>query len=152
MKTKININGKDVEITLTPDQVKQLTASENIIERVKTPQDAIEELGECDQDVIDYRLLQSICGLSEHILNNQLAIIIVKALNEGWISDWDNSNQSKYFVWWNMQTKTFSCHYDNYWNSYSNSCARLCLKSATLCKHIGDSKELVKVFKSFMLQ
>ena len=153
MKTIIQINGKDVEITLTKEQVAKINKDNRTIqEKIQTPEDALKELGESDEDVIQYRKLQSIYGLAEYILNHQLAIIIIKALNEGWIGDWGNSNEYKYFIWWNMDKKALSYDRCDYWGSYSLTSARLCLKNKELCKYIGGSENFIPVFKSFMQQ
>lgn len=79
-----------------------------VMDRIKTPDDALRELGECDEDVKEYRKLQSV-NIAPHILNNQLAIIIVKALNEGWVGDWNNSNEYKYYPWFYLG-KNFRCY------------------------------------------
>jgi hypothetical protein len=117
-----------------------------VTSRIKTPEDAIRELGECDEDVKDYRKLESL-GVSSHILNNQLAIVIVKALNEGWVGDWDNSNEGKYFPWFYLG-KNFRYHYYDSWHSDSIVSARLCLKNSKLAEYAG--KQFTDVYKAFM--
>lgn len=118
----------------------------DVMERVKTPKDAIKELGESDEDVIEYRGMQE-AGLSSRTLNNQLAVIIVKALNEGWIADWDDSSQYKYFPWFYLG-KSFRCNY--YFTDYAGSTVptRLCLKSSKLAEYTG--KQFKNVYKEFM--
>lgn len=150
MKTVIQINGKDVEITLTKEQVAQINKQKELDASTCTLQDCIDYLGENDQEVINLRQLLKI-DISEHVLANQQAVCIIKALNGGWTPNWDNSNEYKYFIWWNMQTNNFS--YDCYgsWDSSSHVSARLCLKSSKLCQDIGKNEEFVKIFKKFML-
>ena len=149
MKTTIQINGKNVEITLTKEQVSQINKQKQLDASTCTLQDCINYLGEDDVEVINLRQLQKI-DIAEHIISNQSAIITVKALNEDWIPNWSDSNEYKYFIWWNMKTKTPSD--DGYdWCSRSGTSSRLCLKSSKLCQEIIKNKEFVKIFKSFML-
>lgn len=150
MKTIIQINGKDVEITLTKEQVAQINKQKQLDASTCTLQDCIDYLEEDDQEVVNLRQLQKV-DIAEHIISNQSAVIIVKALNENWIPNWNDSSESKYFIWWDMQTNNFSYYDYGSWDSGSVISARLCLKSSKLCQDIGKNKEFVKVFKSFML-
>lgn len=150
MKTTIQINGKDVEITLTKEQVAQINKQKELDPSNCTLQDAIDYLGEDDQDVLDLKQLEK-AKVSKHIIANQSAVVIIKAVNGDWTPNWNDSNESKYFIWWDMQTNNFS--YGNYgnWHSRSDVSARLCLKNSKLCQDIGKNKEFVKIFKTFML-
>lgn len=150
MKTVIQINGKDVEITLTKEQVAQINEQKQLDALTCTLQDCIDYLGKDDLEVINLRQLQKI-NVSEHIVANQSAVILVKALNEDWTPNWNDSNEYKYFIWWNMQDNNFSYYYFNHRHSGSYASARLCLKSSKLCQEIGKNKEFVKIFKSFLL-
>ena len=150
MKTTIQINGKDVEITLTKEQVAQINKSKQLDASTCSLQDAIDYLGEDDQDVLDLKTLEK-TKVSKHIIANQSAVVIIKALNEKWIPNWSGSNEYKYFIWWDMQTNSFSYYYYYDWGSDSGISARLCLKNSNLCQDIGKNKEFVKIFKSFML-
>lgn len=118
-----------------------------ITERIKTVEDAIKELGEKDEEVIQLRKLQSIYGLLEAILNNQIAVVIVKALNEGWTPDWNDSSEYKYFPWFYLgdNFRYYDC---DGWCARSNSFSRLCLKTSTLAEYAG--KQFTEVYKKFM--
>lgn len=150
MKTTIQIKGKDVEITLTEEQVAQIDKQKQFDASTCTLQDCIDYLGEDDQEVLNLRQLQKV-EISEHIISNQSAVVIVKALNKNWIPDWNDPDECKYFIWWNMQTNDFSYNYYFVCKSRSDVSARLCLKSLKLCQDICENKEFVKIFKSFML-
>lgn len=118
-----------------------------ITERVKTVEDAIRELGEKDEEVFQLRKLQSICGLSEAILNNQIAVVIVKALNEGWKADWNDSNERKYFPWFYLGDN-FRCAYCHTWCTYSYASSRLCFKTPNLAEYAAN--QFAEVYKKFM--
>jgi len=124
----------------------------DITERIKTLNDAVSYLGDEDEEVTQLKLLQSVVGLSPHVVSQQEAIVIVKSLNEKYVFDWKDSSEYKYQIWWKMQEDGFAYYDYNFYDAHSDVSARLCLKSRYLCEYIGKNKEFVKIFKSFMLQ
>jgi hypothetical protein len=70
--------------------------------------------------------------------------IIAEALNEGWVPDWADSDQYKYYPWLLVKKNTknpsgFGLSYDGYdcAGSYSNVGSRLCFKSSELAEYAG---------------
>ena len=126
MKTTIQINGKDVEITLTAEQVAQIQKSKEIT----TLEDAVSYLGDSDKDVIELnKLIKADCNT-----NFQELVVIVKAINERVVLNWDDDSVKKYYVWFNMQGKG---SYD-YWLcccTYSRVPARLCFTTSDKALH-----------------
>jgi hypothetical protein len=118
-----------------------------IKERIKSVKDALSELGENDEEVIEYRKLLSI-DIADHILNNQIAVIIMKALNEGWKADWSDSNQYKYYPYFTMNDNTFAYDSYCYWLTYSHVSSRLALKNSDLAIYAGN--QFTEVYKKFM--
>jgi hypothetical protein len=125
----------------------------DIKERVKTIDDAIAILGASDKDVVDYRVMQSL-GLQDHILGNQELVIIIKALNEGWIPNWSNGKWDKWFPWFDFNTDNeksssspgrFSFHGSDLQLSDSDCGSRLCLKSKELSDYAG--KQFLDIYK-----
>ncbi|WP_407497459.1 hypothetical protein [Elizabethkingia meningoseptica] len=77
--------------------------------------------------------------------------LIVKALNEGWTPDWSDSDQYKYFPWFNMGSSSgagFSCGDFDLWFTSSNVGSRLCFKNRDLAKYAGQQFE--SIYKEFM--
>lgn len=70
-------------LTLIDEKPKDIT------ERVKTFQDALDELGADDELVKEYRALNAIDGVRLDTLNWLRLGIIVRALNEGWTPKFD---------------------------------------------------------------
>jgi hypothetical protein len=72
----------------------------NVMERVKTFEDACRELGKDHEYVKDYRAL---CEAGINVPADVLAYyqirIICAALNEGWTPDYTDENQYKYYPW-----------------------------------------------------
>jgi hypothetical protein len=103
----------------------------NVTDRIKTFEDACKELGiqrdnvYCNYDAIDesaYKKLK----------------IIVAALNEGWIPDWTNSKQYKYYPYFDLSSGS-GLVYDDCGYGYAGSSvgSRLCLRSEDLAKYAG---------------
>ena len=65
MKTTIQINGKDVEITLTKEQVAQINKQKQLDASTCTLQDCIDYLGEGDSEVVSLRQLKKVVFLTE---------------------------------------------------------------------------------------
>lgn len=107
-------NTKAVLTALFGESVVKPVRPEDVKERVKSYEDACEELGipvvtdwgDMNIDEIAYAKLKT----------------IVWALNEGWVPDWEDSDQYKYWVWFNMSDL-------NQW--YSRVVARSCVSSST---------------------
>jgi hypothetical protein len=130
--------------------IKLKPKPKNVIERIKTISDVINELGENDEDVIIYRKLSTLFNGTSHVVNNQLAIIITKALNEKWVPNWNDSNQSKWFAYFQMGGSS-GFRFNDYgnWPSHSNVGSRLCLKSSELAEYAA--KQFTEVYKRFMI-
>jgi len=123
----------------------------NIKERVKTIEDAISELGADDEDI---KALLAIKDLSipQHIIAQLQLIIIAKALNEGWTPDWNDSNQSKYYPWFNMKSSSvggFVCDGFDYWATISHVGSRLCFKSRELAEYAG--KQFKDIYEEYFV-
>lgn len=73
---------------------------------------------------------------------------IIQALNEGWKPDWNNSNEYKYFPWWNMDGG-FSLRgvLGRYLNSFVPSC--LCFKNEELANYAA--KQFLSIYKDFIV-
>lgn len=107
-------NTKAVLTALFGESVVKPVRPEDVKERVKSYEDACEELGipvvtdwgDMKIDEIAYAKLKT----------------IVWALNEGWVPDWEDSDQYKYWVWFNMSDL-------NQW--YSRVVARSCDSSSS---------------------
>lgn len=123
----------------------------NVMERIKTIDDALSALGEFDQDVKAYRKLVEVFGTGSHITSNQLAVCITKALNGGWTPNWDNSSEGKYAPWFYMQSGSSGFRFDDCaaWFSIAAVGSRLCFKTSELAKYAGT--QFTEIYKQYML-
>lgn len=148
MKTTIQINGKDVEITLTKEQVAQINKQKELDASTCTLQDCINYLGEDDLEVVNLRQLQKI-DISDRILANQEAVCIVRALNEKHIFDWNSSPEQKWRIWWYLDN-SFRFGGSVYYCSDSSVASSLCFKTKKSADFAGTNKNYVAVCKRFM--
>ena len=107
MKTiKININGKETEITLTKEQLKQIN-NQNPLKKVFDYHKTTEE---------EFNKLNG--HLPSHLKGQILEAMIVEMYNKGEKPNWSNSNQSKYYPYFNMGS--FSYHTWSYYSTHSH--------------------------------
>lgn len=148
MKTTIQINGKDVEITLTKEQVAQINKQKQLDASTCTLQDCIDYLGEDDLEVVNLRQLQKV-DISDRILANQEAVCFNRALNEKHIFDWNNNFEQKWRNWYHLGNG-FRFYYSYYGNSDSYVASSLYFKTKKLADSAGSNKNYLTICKRFM--
>jgi len=116
--------------------------SQKITDRVKTFTDACYINGVSPNSVEPY----GGCTTGDQKSINAYAklIQIVRALNEGWVPDWANSSQYKYFPWFKEKSGFGLSYYDyDIWDTYTNVGSRLCFKSSELAEYAGKQFEAI---------
>ena len=130
-KVLINLLGKE---TFVPA---------NIMDRVKSFDDACKVLSVRPSDVI------SSSDNKDEVAYKKLKVII-KALNEGWIPDWKNNRQYKYYPWWDLSSGSGLSLYDVFnQSSYSGVGSRLCFKSEELAQYAA--KQFIDIYTEFFI-
>ena len=129
--------------------VKFTPIPKNIIERVKSIDDAINELGETDVEVAELRKLEN-ANITSHILYKQQAVVIAKALNEGWIADYTNIYQTKYEPRFYYDSSAGGFDYDCFgrWNAGAAVGSRLCFHSPELAKYFGT--QFINIHRKYL--
>lgn len=97
-------NGSDELKTVLEESFGKEFFQRKITDRIKTYEDACAELGINSLD--EAKLME--LGLTKHDIAYQKLATIVKALNEGWIPDWDNYDEYKYYPWFEMSPSSFA--------------------------------------------
>lgn len=121
---------KEMISSSTKDQLPTVKEVFNVTdswENIKTVGHAIEILGEKDEDVIALRQLYK-ADLPRYIVAEQELVVVIKAVNEQWVADYDNHNQTKWFNWWYLG-KDFRLNLSYYRYSTSFVSSRLCFKT-----------------------
>lgn len=145
MKVTVNINGKDTEIELTPDQVQKVKKSnQKVTDRIKTFEDVLE-----DNDISELDFKKSCKGLSEDEIAYKQIKLIVKSLNENWTPNWDDSNEYKYYPYFDMKSGGgFSFSYCDGWYTHTAVGSRLCFSKSYLAEYSG--KQFTSIYEKFM--
>jgi hypothetical protein len=107
-----------------------------ITERIKTFDDIINILGKDDIDVIHYNKLLNNKNSKRYDIAEYGIILIAKVLNEGWIPDWNNTKEYKWYNWFRYDSSTsrfvfLDTAYDD-WYTYTFGGSRLCYKEENL--------------------
>ena len=108
----------------------------SIIERIKTFEDAMQATGR--KEVPDFSSFPE--DMRKHFEALFKMVVIVEALNEGWKPDWDNYNERKYYLWFEMSPSSFAFFGSDfaYECALAGSGSRLKLKSRELAKYRGE--------------
>lgn len=118
----------------------------DIKERIKTFGDVLEYHG-----IDSLEWTHSIIGLSSDEVAFRQIKLIAEALNEGWTPNWGDSNEYKYYPWFNMGGSSgsgFSFGGYDYDLSLSAFGSRLCFKSRELTEYAGE--QFTEIYKTFL--
>ncbi|MFK2380028.1 hypothetical protein ACIXN9_11910 [Bacteroides fragilis] len=120
--------------------------NKKITDLVKTFDDARRLTGR--PDVPDFSNLPT--DMRKHFEAQYKMIVIVEALNEGWIPDWDN-NEYKYYPWFEMSPSSFAFDDSSCADAdaIAGSGSRLCLKNKELSEYCG--KQFIDLWKQFII-
>jgi len=101
----------------------------DIIERVKSFDDACREEGTTEKEFKQKYAVLDAQGYAAEQLK-----LGIRVLNEGWAVDWDNSNEYKYIVYYDMRGKGSLYCVDCYY-TYTSSAASFYYKSEKLAEY-----------------
>lgn len=122
--------------------------SQKITDRLKSVQDACEMLGTDLASCTPYPNPGSDRQIA--VNNFELAVLAVQAINEGWRPDWNNRNEPKYQIWWNMEGG-FRLLDVNLSYRDTRAGSRLCFRSRELAEWAGKQSWFVEICKKFMV-
>lgn len=131
--------GKEGKQVLSDLFGKQVALYDNITDRVKSFEDACQVLG-ISTNVPEVKGLPR--KHQKAIIANYKLIVIAEALNEGWKPNWQDSDEYKYYPWFDMSNPA-GVGYSATSNTASNTTAsfgsRLCLKNRELAIYFGQT-------------
>ncbi len=146
-EVKIDVNG--VSITLTKEQIneidRQRNKSKSITERIQTFDDIIAECGRPASYFMD-------SSLTKHELGYRKFVAICEVYNEGWVPDFTDGNQRKWYIYGtNFDSASSSFGFSDAicecWHSLTRGGSRLCLKTENLANDI--IKKFLKELNEF---
>lgn len=131
--------GKEGKQVLSDLFGKQVALYDNITDRVKSFEDACQVLG-ISTNVPEVKGLPR--KHQKAIIANYKLIVIAEALNEGWKPNWQDSDEYKYYPWFDMSNPAgvgfSSTHYTASYTSATFG-SRLCLKNRELAIYFGQT-------------
>ena len=131
--------GKEGKQVLSDLFGKQVALYDNITDRVKSFEDACQVLG-ISTNVPEVKGLPR--KHQKAIIANYKLIVIAEALNEGWKPNWQDSDEYKYYPWFDMSNPA-GVGYSGTHAAASNTAAhvgsRLCLKNRELAIYFGQT-------------
>ena len=108
---------------------------ENKFDKINTIEDIINILGNDDIDVIHYNNL-ILNNAKKYDIAEYGIILIAKVYNEGWVPDWSNGNESKWYPWFRWDTSTSRFVFADsdcvYWGTSTYGGSRLCFREERL--------------------
>lgn len=131
--------GKEGKQVLSDLFGKQVALYDNITDRVKSFEDACQVLG-ISTNVPEVKGLPR--KHQKAIIANYKLIVIAEALNEGWKPNWQDSDEYKYYPWFDMSNPAgVGCSHTYTAASYTAALigSRLCLKNRELAIYFGQT-------------
>lgn len=131
--------GKEGKQVLSDLFGKQVALYDNITDRVKSFEDACQVLG-ISTNVPEVKGLPR--KHQKAIIANYKLIVIAEALNEGWKPNWQDSDEYKYYPWFDMSNPAGVGYSNtNLAASITNASigSRLCLKNRELAIYFGQT-------------
>ena len=128
---------------------KEIFANQNVMDRIKTFEDAMEETGR--KGVPDFSDLPK--DMRKHFIALYKMEVITEALNEGWKADWDNSDENKYYPYFTMSPSSFAlcvsyCVYACAW-AVAGCGSRLFYKTRELAEY--SAKQFIDIWKNIQI-
>lgn len=131
--------GKEGKQVLSDLFGKQVALYDNITDRVKSFEDACQVLG-ISTNVPEVKGLPR--KHQKAIIANYKLIVIAEALNEGWKPNWQDSDEYKYYPWFDMSNPAgvgFSRTNSTASTALADIGSRLCLKNRELAIYFGQT-------------
>lgn len=131
--------GKEGKQVLSDLFGKQVALYDNITDRVKSFEDACQVLG-ISTNVPEVKGLPR--KHQKAIIANYKLIVIAEALNEGWKPNWQDSDEYKYYPWFDMSNPAgvgYSYTTNTASHTTANIGSRLCLKNRELAIYFGQT-------------
>jgi len=132
----------------------------DIIDRVKTFEDAIDIVVKTKPEIhYEYLYIRGLWGeYAKRLIAEYKLMVICEALNEGWIADWSNGEQRKYYPWFvvggsaNTGSRAGFGYVDTNnvaSDAHTSIGSRLCFKSEKLARYAGQ--QFTDLYKEYLL-
>jgi hypothetical protein len=119
---------------------------EKFWEAIKTFDDACKACGTSEKEFNEKYLK---LGLSQDTINYEKAKICVAAINQGWVPDFTNDDQRKWYPWFNLSSGFgFVISDYSYALTYAIVGSRLCFPTQEQCEYCAT--QFLSIYKDFL--
>ena len=123
-----------------------------ITDRINSIEDVISILGENDDDVMEYRILMKY-SRNKYNIANTLLTMITKVLNEGWVPNWADTNEKKWFSWWKQESPSSRFVFVGtdcvLWTTGTVGGSRLCFREKSLAAFAAN--RFPQIYNDFLV-
>jgi len=113
-------------------------------DEIKTFEDACDELGLTQEDLLNIRNADT----PDEVAYKKLKVVI-KAINQGWIPDYNDTGQCKWWPYFNLSSGFgFSCSDCSYVSTDTCVGSRLCFESEEKASY--TAKQFIDLYKAFL--
>lgn len=149
MQTKININGREVEITLTKQQIDLIKKYEQkITDRIKSYEDACDDLGLEPVESLPFENPKN--NRQESANAFHMLDVITESLMEGKRLDWEDAGQRKWYPVFNDYSSGSGFRFlrsDIGWTATRGG-ARLCVDTEEKADYLGT--QFLSIWNKFL--
>lgn len=116
----------------------------NVMERIKCVDDVL-----TDNNLTHQEFAEQCKGLTPDEVSYRIVKLLVKSLNEGWLPDWGDDSQYKWYPWFYLGGSSGFRFLDcARWFTLSTVGSRLCFKSREFAEYAA--KQFTDVYKQFL--
>ena len=117
------------------------------MKKIKTIEEAFQITG---RPKVDFSIFPE--DLRTYFENHYNAVVITEAINDGWVADYSNSKQQKWFPVFYMSPSGFVFHFSYYYGysyAYAGGASRLCFETEAAADYAG--KTFLEIYKGIVL-
>jgi hypothetical protein len=146
---KFHKDSNQKERELLENLFGHLVFTGKITDRVKLLDDALNVKGLTLDDIILPKLSHYLETFRVSLQAETELIVIIETLNEGWVPDWTNYKQEKWYPWFQMSPGFgFSLAAYVYSRSITGLGSRLYLRNAELARYAGE--QFTETYRRFL--
>lgn len=121
----------------------------NIADRIKTFEDACKATNRDPAD-FQFEFPNTASNLTKPAIAAAKIMVIAEALNEGWVPNWKDEDEYKYWPWYDLSSGSGlafgACDFDC---SFSYVGSRLCFRTQELAEYAG--KQFIDIYTDFFI-
>ena len=114
---------------------------------IQTMNDVFLEVGMTEQE---FHLRYGNIGLDDDTINYEKAKLMAKAINQGWLPDWNKQDEKKWYPYFEVSPSGagFSDSAYNFTRTGTDVGSRLCFESREKAEHAG--KKFIEIYNQFL--